>query len=141
ERHPVLRSAFMWEDVKDPLQVVYQMAGAPLDYYEWLNYTTAEQKEKGTQLLIADRDKGLDSSEAPSVRLALIRIANKKYRVLWTFHHLILDGWSLPLSLKESLDLYQADHWAEPEPSEARPFVEYIGWLAQQDVRAAEDYW
>lgn len=141
ERHPVLRTAFMWEDVKDPLQVVYQMAEAPFDYYDWQNYTTAEQEEKWSQLLIKDREKGFDLSEAPLVRFALIRIANKKYRVLWTFHHLILDGWSLPLLLKESLDLYQADHWAEPELSEARPFVEYIGWLAQQDVRAAEDYW
>jgi amino acid adenylation domain-containing protein/non-ribosomal peptide synthase protein (TIGR01720 family) len=141
ERHPVLRTAFVWEDVKTPLQVVYRMAEAPFDYYDWQNYTADEQEEKWSKLLIDDRKKGFDLSEAPLVRFALVRMANKRYRVLWSFHHLILDGWSLPLLLKESLDLYRADHWAEPEPSETRPFVDYIGWLAQQDVRAAEHYW
>ena len=68
------------------------------------------------------------------MRLALIRLAEDAYQFIWSFHHLLLDGWSLPLLLKEVFQFYEAFCAGRELQLDSRPYGDYIAWLQQQDL-------
>ena len=79
---------------------------------------------------------------APLLRLALFRLADETHELVWSLHHLLLDGWSLALVLQDLLALYEAARGGSPvllPPS--RPFGDYVEWLQSQDLSQAEAYW
>ncbi|MFN2416206.1 MAG: amino acid adenylation domain-containing protein [Pyrinomonadaceae bacterium] len=139
--HPVLSTSFHWNREK-PLQTVHQRVGLPWAEYDWRGLSAAEQRAKLDALLEADRGRGFDPARPPLIRLTLVRLGEDSYHFVWSFHHLLLDGWSMPLLQKAVLHFYDA----RCEGREARlppppPYKEYIAWLQQQDVRAAEAFW
>ena len=76
------------------------------------------------------------------MRLSLLQLEDDRWKVFWGFHHAILDGWSIPLVLKEVLlayELHVRGTAIELEP--ARPYGEYVAWLQQSDMAPAKDYW
>src|SRR5262249_10973790 len=110
--------------------------------HDWRNLSHAEQERQLDALLQSDRRRGFDLSEAPLMRLTLVRTEADCFQLLWTSHHLILDGWSLPIVLKEVFDFYEASRqgW-ELQLKPARPFRDYVAWLKHQDLSPAEQYW
>jgi amino acid adenylation domain-containing protein len=142
ERHTILRTAFFWEEISKPLQVVHRRVALPLEEQDWRGLSTTEQASRFEALLESDRTRGFELSTAPLMRLALIRTADDSHRLLWSFHHLLLDGWSVYLLFKELFVLYDASiqgRRLQLEP--VRPFRDYIAWLQQQDLSRAEDFW
>ena len=141
-RHVVLRTLFVWNRGEKPLQVVRRSVGLPFEQYDWRDLSHAEQERRLDALLEKDRRRGFNLSEAPLMRLALVRTGTEHFQLLWTSHHLILDGWSLPLVLKEVFDFYEAFlQGRELRLKPARPFRDYIAWLKRQDLSQAERYW
>ncbi|HEX2188741.1 MAG TPA: condensation domain-containing protein, partial [Longimicrobiaceae bacterium] len=138
ERHAVLRTAFAWEEMEEPVQVVHRRAPVPVERLDWSAFPAAERAGRLDRWLTEDRRRGFDLLAAPLSRVALIRMGGGEWRVQWSFHHLLLDGWSLPRVLDEVLVLC-ADPGAQlPRP---RPFREYVLWLRRQDAAAAEAFW
>ncbi|MGK3966667.1 amino acid adenylation domain-containing protein [Sorangium sp. So ce118] len=141
-RHAVLRTAFVWEGVDELLQVV--RSGVPLPWVEldWRGVPESEQQERTSSWLAEDRANGFDASVAPLMRFTLIRLTDEAYQCIWTFHHVILDGWSLPLLFTEMLQLYESARDGRPAalPSR-RPFRDHIAWLKQQAKADAESFW
>ncbi|MFO1417377.1 MAG: condensation domain-containing protein [Methylotetracoccus sp.] len=85
---------------------------------------------------------GSSWSAAPLLRIALLRVDEERYHFLWTHHHLLLDGWSGPLLLQEVFEDYSGITRGEPvKRRPARPYRDYLRWLARQDGDAAEAYW
>ncbi len=141
-RHTALRTGFYWEDVARPLQVVYKQAKVPLEHYDWRGVKPNEQSKQLESFLESDRQKGFDLSQACLMRLSLIRLEDDCYEFIWSKHHLILDGWSLPVVLQEFLQIYQAlcqGQVVSLTPS--RPFRDYIDWWQQQDLSKAAAFW
>ncbi|MBB5954029.1 amino acid adenylation domain-containing protein/non-ribosomal peptide synthase protein (TIGR01720 family) [Saccharothrix tamanrassetensis] len=131
DRTPVLRSSVLWEDVREPLQVVHEHAEVPFTFLDWSGLDAPTRAERLDRLLAADRSVGFDLGVAPLMRIAIIRLAPETVRVLWTFHHVLLDGWSVFQVLSDVLG----------EPVERQPFRDYVAWLAAQDDEAAERHW
>ncbi len=142
ERHPVLRSAYAWEELEEPLQVVRRRVVVPTERLDWSGRTPGEQAEMLEGYLDADRARGFDLLSAPLSRVATIRLGPGEWRVQWSFHHLLLDGWSLPRVLDEVLALEAAERTGReavlPRP---RPFRDYVTWLRERDLAAAEAFW
>ncbi len=142
ERHTILRTAFFWEEMNKPLQVVHRRVALPLEDQDWRGLSTIEQAARFEALLEADRTRGFELSTAPLMRLALIRTAEDSHRLIWSFHHLLLDGWSVSLLLKELFAVYDvAKQGRRLQLGPIRPFREYIVWLQQQDLSQAENFW
>ncbi|MBD2741472.1 non-ribosomal peptide synthetase [Coleofasciculus sp. FACHB-1120] len=142
DRHPILRTAFFWEDLEKPYQVVYRQAELIWEEQDWRQMSRDLQAEWLEMFLQADRDRDFDLSQAPLMRLALIQLANDAYQVVWSHHHILLDGWSGPLVFKEVYAFYQAFcQGQELHLQRPRPFREYITWLQQQDLSKAEAFW
>jgi amino acid adenylation domain-containing protein/non-ribosomal peptide synthase protein (TIGR01720 family)/FkbM family methyltransferase len=142
DRHPVLRTAFVWKQVDRPLQVVGRDVGLPIEHSDWRQVPPPERDERLERFLRDDRRRGFDPSRAPLMRLALIRIADDSWRLVWTFHHLILDGWCRSVLLREVFQIY-AGHLGGRLPAlEAPlPYRRYVAWLQEQDGAAAETFW
>ncbi|GCE15702.1 non-ribosomal peptide synthetase/type I polyketide synthase [Tengunoibacter tsumagoiensis] len=142
ERHPVLRSAFSWEDRANPLQVVLKQAQLPVSYFDWRELPEDEQTLQLAALLEADRKISFDLAKAPLLRITLIALKEEILQCLFSYHHLLFDGWSLPILLHELFAFYDAEcdgtvlHLPRP-----RAYRDYIGWLQKQDKRQAELFW
>lgn len=142
DRHPILRTSFVWEGIKEPVQVVQRQVTLPWQELDWRSLPHSEQQTQLEHFLQSDQQQGFQLTQAPLMRLTLIRLESQSYRFIWSHHHLLLDGWSTPLLLKEVFATYQALLQGEtlslPQP---RPYRDYIAWIQQQDLAEAEAYW
>ena len=101
DRHPALRTLFIWEGLDAPLQVVRQQARAQWVELDWRHFAEGVQQDELAVLLLADQSRGFDLSRAPLLRFHLIRLADNSTQFIWSFHHMLLDGWAIALILKE----------------------------------------
>ncbi|MBA2288158.1 MAG: amino acid adenylation domain-containing protein [Ktedonobacteraceae bacterium] len=141
-RHSVLRTAFLWDGLDEPLQIVNRQVELPWEYMDWQNLPVAEQQARLEAFLASDRERGFDLAVAPLWRLYLIQMAEQTYTFISSSSHLLMDGWSRALLLQEVSASYQANlHGRSLRLPRARPYRDYIGWLQRQNLGKAEDYW
>lgn len=142
ERHTILRTSFHWQDLDRPLQVVHQRADLPVEEQDWRRMSAEERSERLKAYLKADRERGFELSEAPLMRLSFIRLSDDACQFSVSFHHILLDGWSVVQVFKEALVFYEACCFGErADLGQTRPYGDYIAWSQQQDLSLAEDYW
>ena len=142
DRHPVLRTCFVWEGLAEPLQAVLRKVDLSWDAQDWQELAPGEWDARVDAFLRADRRRGLDLSRAPLMRLSLIRLGPETYQFTWSWHHIVMDGWSSTMITREGLALYDAlSAGREIHLEERRPYGEYVGWLMEQDLAAAERFW
>jgi amino acid adenylation domain-containing protein len=142
DRHAILRTAFTWQHHKQPLQVVRQQVTLPWEDHDLRAFDAVEQERQLKSFLTSDREKGFSLTQAPLMRCALMQTGADAYEFVWSYHHILLDGWSIGLVLKEVFACYEAFRRNEdlylPQP---RPYQDYIAWLKQQDMSQAETFW
>jgi amino acid adenylation domain-containing protein len=140
DRHAILRTAFTWQHHKKPLQVVRQQVTLPWDEKDLRGCDDVEQQLQ--TYLQADREKGFSLTKPPLMRVALMQTGANVYEFVWSYHHILLDGWSIGLVLQEVFACYEAFKRNQdvylPQP---RPYQDYIAWLKQQDMSQAETFW
>ncbi len=142
QRHPVLRTSFVWKKLDKMLQVVHRETPLPFEFMDWRHIPAGEQPQRLENFYREDRQKGFNLAKPPLMRLYLIQLTEDHYQFLWSFHHLLMDGWSLPIVLNEVFTLYESGLRNIPAPlPPSRPFKEYIQWLSAQDLDKARDYW
>jgi non-ribosomal peptide synthase protein (TIGR01720 family) len=138
-RHPALRSRFV-ADGGAFHQVVQRDAELPWRTLDWRGATGADARLAA--LLADDAARGLDVALAPAMRVTLVRLADDRWCMVWTQHHLLLDRWSWPLVLREVGATYDALRSGErPAPRGAVPFRDYVAWLAREPEEDARRYW
>jgi len=141
-RHEVLRASFIWENLDEPLQLIHEHVSVPLEQHDWRGEANDDKSERWEAFLVHERQRGFDLSTPPLMRLALVRLADDSYGFVWTHHHLLVDGWSGALVLREVFDAYEALKRGEQLRAEPpRPFRDYIAWLDGQDSSKAEVFW
>ncbi|MDZ8093916.1 MAG: non-ribosomal peptide synthase/polyketide synthase [Nostoc sp. DedQUE05] len=141
-RHPVFRTAFLWESLSQPVQVVYRQVNVTVETYNWRDLSTQEQQQQLEIFLDSERQQGFQVSQAPLMRLHLIQLDGNTYQFVWCHHHLLLDGWSSPLVFKDLLDFYQAiSHGESLSNIGTVSYRNYISWLQQQNRDLAEKFW
>ncbi|HEX6040872.1 non-ribosomal peptide synthetase, partial [Longimicrobium sp.] len=141
-RHQALRAEFAWEGTPRPLQVIRGDVAVPVRREDWRGRDEAGRRARLEAYLAADRAAGIDPRHAPLMRLALFRTGAREHHLVWTHHHLLLDGWSLPLLFRDVLALYGAHVRGEPARlAPARPYRDYVAWLEGRDAARAEAFW
>jgi amino acid adenylation domain-containing protein/FkbM family methyltransferase len=142
DRHPVLRSSFVWEGVDEPLQIVRKRAKLPMAHLDWRGLSATEQEERLESLYTEERTRGFELTKPPLMRVTLIRTGDDAYRFVWSYHHALVDGWSCSLIFNDVFVAYEAlCRGVALQLPPTRPFGEYIDWLRGQDLSAAESYW
>ncbi|MFF8996860.1 non-ribosomal peptide synthase/polyketide synthase [Streptomyces achromogenes] len=142
DANPVLRTGLVWQETPEPLQVVRHRATVPVTHHDWSAWPDERRAPELDRLLAEDRERGIDLAAAPLMRLTLIRLAPDRVRLVWTFHHVLLDGWSAAQVFEEVCERYAAlTSGRRPHTPERRPFADYLRWLAGRDTGKAERYW
>ncbi|QYB06221.1 hypothetical protein I1A62_18010 [Rhodococcus sp. USK10] len=141
ERHPNLRVAFVPARDGTFVQVVPETVDVPFRELDLTGMPEAARTTELERVLIADRAAPFDTSRAPLVRFLLVSTGSRESRLVWTNHHTLLDGWSMPLAIRELLALYvagDADVSALPRP---RPYRDFLSLLHRRDPAESEEAW
>jgi amino acid adenylation domain-containing protein/non-ribosomal peptide synthase protein (TIGR01720 family) len=141
-RHEALRSAFVSNRDGVAQQVVYRHVDLPVREEDWRELTREAQQARLESFLAADREAGFELERPPLLRLALFRVDAHEYLFTCSFHHGLLDGWSLHLVLRDVLTAYDA--LSRQRPLDLPPVVSlerYGVWLASRDDQRAEAFW
>lgn len=142
DRYAVLRSSFAWEELDEPVQIVERQVTMPFTVLDWRALSPEDQTTRLDELLAADRTAGFNLQEAPLMRVTVMQLGSGRHHFVWSHHHLLMDGWSQPLLLREVFSLYEAHTKGEaPQLPPVRPFRDYIAWLQRQDLTQAEKFW
>ena len=133
-RHPNLRASFFSRGIARPVQIVPSRVELP-----WQDVAAAEQD---IEVLEADeRRRPFDLERLPAIRFLLIELPNARWRLVITAHHIVIDGWSLPVFVTEMMLLYRAGGDPGALPVAPRPYRDYIGWLAGRDQEESQRVW
>ncbi|MCG6573325.1 amino acid adenylation domain-containing protein [Pseudomonas sp. AF32] len=136
DAHEVLRSCFTWEgDFKRALQVVHKRVDVPFLFHDW--HANPSQSLELDSLALDQRQQGFSLDTAPLLRLVVVRVAEDRYHLIYTSHHILMDGWSHSQLLGEVLQRYSGQAPARP----AGRYRDYIEWLSLQDPLASEQFW
>jgi surfactin family lipopeptide synthetase C len=142
DRHPTLRTSFMWEGLDEPVQVVSRNVNMPLVQHDWRAFSETEQREHLADFIRTDRQRGLELSKAPLMRLAVFQLADEAFHLVWSCHHILMDGWSTGMLVREVLAFYEAArHGEQPALEPVHRYRDYIAWLQRQSMTGAEAYW
>ena len=142
DRNMALRCSFHWEGLEKPVQVAHRSAPLPIHFHDWSATPAEERRSRLEAHLAARRAAGFDLARAPLMQVDVVALANREACFIWHFHHLLLDGWSSQLILKDVVAEYLARVGRRPyRPPARRPFRDFIGWLQAQDLRGAEAFW
>ncbi|HZS20149.1 MAG TPA: condensation domain-containing protein, partial [Pseudonocardiaceae bacterium] len=141
DRTPILRSAIAWTGVDEPVQIVHRQVTAPITYLDWCALSEPEQQQELAQVATAESSQ-IELGVAPLARLVIARVAGDELVLVWTRHHVILDGWSTSAVFAEMCEHYAAiTQDRAPELVARRPFRDYVRWLSEQDQDQAEVHW
>lgn len=140
-RHPVLRTGFRLRSNGQPVQLVRRTVTPPFSELD-LSELPADE---GTKSLLAfmedDRARRFDMAAPPLMRFTLIRVDRDRHVLVLTYHHILLDGWSLPLVLRDLFTLYADPHLDGGAGEPPAPFADYLRWLDRHDDDAAAEAW
>ncbi|WP_185879214.1 non-ribosomal peptide synthase/polyketide synthase [Pseudomonas aeruginosa] len=134
QRHEVLRSGFLWLDQEEPLQFVLADPGLPFEVLDWRGRAISDEALE--QVAQQERRKGFDLGQPPLQRVRLLRLGEDRYQLIWTYHHILIDGWSTSQLFGEILELYSGGSLPP-----AVPYRHYIAWLRARDGKASEAFW
>jgi len=141
-RHQILRTGFVWEGVPQPLQVVHDTIDLSITTYDWSDFSLDESKEKLERYLIDDRNLGFSFNQPGILRLTWIRLPNSRFQLVWSFHHILLDGWSMPLVFGELFAIYEALSQGQTLDIAVAPkYQSFIDWQQRQDSKEGQEFW
>ncbi len=142
EKYGIFRTNFIYEKVKKPIQVVLKRKKINICFKDISHLETADKIDFMAHLRNEDREKGFHLGRDPLIRISLIKISKESYRLVWTFHHILMDGWCLGIVLNELFTVYQALEQGKPIRREKEyPYSNYIKWLARQDKAKGLQFW
>jgi len=141
DRHPILRTVF-YQGRRRPLQIVLAALRLPLSCYDLRRLAPADRPHAWEHLRQEIFRRPLSVTAGPLLRLSLVLISGDEIRFVWTFNHVILDGWSSRLLLADLLAVHdRLARGRPPAPADFPPYRDYILWLGRQDREAARSFW
>ncbi|MGW2231975.1 amino acid adenylation domain-containing protein, partial [Streptomyces formicae] len=139
-RHPILRAGFHRTASGEAVQVVARDVPLPWREADLSGRTESDALADLERLAEGERAERIDVAAAPLLRLLLVRLGANRHRLVLTSHHIIMDGWSLPILIGDLSAAYEA-HGADHELPPAASYGDYLAWLSRQDGEAARSAW
>ncbi|MGO3988222.1 amino acid adenylation domain-containing protein [Pseudomonas sp. SAS7] len=136
DAHAILRTGFVWQgELEQAIQVVYKHVEQRVEEHDWRDQP--ELRSALQTLAEAEREAGFVLDQAPLQRLVVVRTDDVTHHLIYTNHHILMDGWSTSRLLGEVLQRYAS----QQIPALSGHYRDYIGWLQRQDSAVAETFW
>jgi amino acid adenylation domain-containing protein/non-ribosomal peptide synthase protein (TIGR01720 family) len=141
-RHAVLRTAFFDEDLPRPVQVVLRDRAIEFVVEDLSEQSPDERAASIARYKATELARRFDPGHGPLWRVAVLRTGAEQHRVLWSYHHILIDGWSLGLLYRDLMEVY-ASLVAGREPARPAPrsFAMYVEWVRRQDMQRGLAFW
>lgn len=142
QEHAALRAGFFWQTEKKPFQVIQRSVTLPKDYLDLRDLDRATAMSRIDDLLSEELETGFDMSKPPLVRIRLAQLGARRFHLVISYHHILVDAWCFGLLMAEVLAQYEA-RTSGLQQARERPahYREFIAWLQRRDRTAALDYW
>ncbi len=136
--HAILRAGFAWEgDLPQPLQWIHRQLRSPVRHLDWRARGAEQARLELAELADAERDQGFDLRRPPLQRVLLVRLGESTYHLIWTRHHILLDGWATARLIEEVLLHYRG----QAPAAGASRYRDYLAWLGRQDGALSQQFW
>ena len=141
-RHAVFRTVFVHEGLSRPIQVVFKEREVPVTVEDLSALPEETARGRIEAYAEQDQEKGFDLDRAPPMRIKVFRLGEASHQVVWSHHHILMDGWCLGILYRELTHVYESLSREEaPALPLTRPYRDYIEWLDRQDREEAKAYW
>ncbi|KUP39086.1 non-ribosomal peptide synthetase [Bacillus halotolerans] len=142
DRHEILRTHFYTEWKDQPLQIVLREKPIEITVEDIRNMEDEQRGKLIADFVQKDKERGFDLTQDALMRVSILRTEDDQARLIWSFHHILMDGWCLPLVTKEVFETYyELLDRRKPEQEAVTPYSRYIEWLEDQDHKNASAYW
>lgn len=145
KKYDILRTAFIFENLKRPVQIIHERIKPILCYEDLTKISEEDQKKFITQFIEKDLEIGFNLNKAPLLRTAIYQLGQNSFKLLITFHHIILDGWSFGILIDEfkKICCKIADNlFIDNEYLvETVSYKKFVNWIEKQDTSSANLYW
>lgn len=141
KQHSILRSAFYYEELSIPLQVVFNEINLPIEILDYSDLGGNDLSKALSEFRIKDHHRGFRFDKSPLIRITLIK-TQENHHMVWTWHHILFDGWSIPVMMDEFLNSYESFYNSQqPIVKNVDNFEEYIQYLNSKDENLEEIFW
>ncbi|MCC9024179.1 non-ribosomal peptide synthetase [Bacillus nakamurai] len=142
EKYDILRTHFYTEWKEQPLQIVFRSKGIETAVEDIRSMNSHQRSEFIADFAKRDKARGFNLTRDALMRVSILRTDEDQARLIWSFHHILMDGWCLPLITKEVFETYYAIlERRQPKRGAVTPYSRYIEWLDKQDHKQAAAYW
>ncbi|MED2926253.1 amino acid adenylation domain-containing protein, partial [Bacillus thuringiensis] len=142
EKYEILRTAFFYEDISMFKQIVLRERKVTIHYEDISKFKGVHKEEYIEYLKRKDRNNRFDLTDDCLIRIFVIKTDGDKYKLLFSFHHIIMDGWCMSLLMNDIIHIYKSLCRGEKvKLNQTEPYSNYLEWLDNQDTGSALDYW
>jgi acyl carrier protein len=141
ETNEILRAVFRWEKVETPVQIILKEHKLQPGYYDFSGYAVREKKRKLEEIKVNDKKQKFDLRNV-AFRVTLCKLEKDKYEIIISNYHILYDGWSSGIILREFFNAYNDLANGSPlvKPIKTK-FKEFVKWIQKQDTNREENFW
>ncbi|MCY8907532.1 amino acid adenylation domain-containing protein [Bacillus atrophaeus] len=142
DRYDIFRTVFIHEKVKRPVQVVLKKRPFQIEEIDLSHLSEKEQEQKINEYKEQDKRQGFDLTRDIPMRTAVFKKGEASFEWVWSYHHILLDGWCFGVVVQDLFQVYNALREKKPYSLKpVKPYKEYIKWLEKQNKQASLQYW
>ncbi len=142
KEYDVLRTMFIYKNVKKPVQLVLKDRKTDIRFEDISTKAGLEKTEYIEKFKKQDMEKGFDLSRDILIRMSIIKTDERSCEIIVSFHHIIMDGWSLGVIIKDILANYELlKDKKELKIIDAKPYSDFIKWIENQEIEEGFSYW
>ncbi len=142
QKYDVFRTLFIYKNLENALQIVFKNMESKVNFEDISNYTDVEKEKYLEEFKKQEVDRGFFITKEKLVRLSFIKTRESEFRMIWNFHHIIMDGWCLGIILKDFFNVYRSlERGQEIEHTPVTEYKKYIEWIEKQDKDFAIKHW
>lgn len=142
KRHDILRTNYIYNITKIPQQIVFKKRNASVEYDDISKLNETEKKLYKDKFLRDDKARGFDLSRDQLMRVHILNYDTNAHKIIWSSHHIIMDGWSSEILVQEFFSIYNSMtnklHLSLEEPCQ---YINYIKWLKNRNYDESKLFW
>ena len=142
KKHSILRTGFFPDQLPIPVQVTFSSVKLPIKFLDYSTIADPEREQAVAQLIGKDFQEGFEFSVAPLMRLTLVKLSDAQYKMIWTYMHIILDGWSMPVIVQEFLENYERCVDGNlVSATQEDSYQDFIRYIQNKDEETSRKFW
>ncbi|NBI30069.1 non-ribosomal peptide synthetase [Chengkuizengella marina] len=142
EKYDILRTNFMHSNLKRPKQVVFKNKKLKIQFKDFSHLKQLEIQNEIRKFKIKDKEYIFDLTKDDLFRMSVLKITDDQFEVIWSFHHILMDGWCLQPITQELFEIYhKLKHNDSIVIGDTPSYSNYIEWLDEQDYEEAKTFW